>query len=84
MQKYDQLTDLMANTFQPLKQTGMPRDIGLAPAYLVDSDTGGFITGTNLVVDGGLLSALGNQVLDNAGAKALIQEFNHNQNFLSQ
>ncbi len=70
LHRYEQLTDLAASTFQPLKQMGMPRDIGAAAAYLADSDTGGFVTGINIVVDGGLLSGLGNQLMDEATAKA--------------
>ncbi len=38
----------------PLKRTGTPRDIGEAVAFLA-SDAAGYITGTSLRVDGGLI-----------------------------
>jgi NAD(P)-dependent dehydrogenase (short-subunit alcohol dehydrogenase family) len=38
---------------QPIKQAGLPEDIAAAAAYLA-SDDGRFVTGTHIVVDGGI------------------------------
>ncbi|MBV8682623.1 MAG: SDR family oxidoreductase, partial [Caulobacteraceae bacterium] len=38
---------------QPIKKSGMPEDIAAAAAYLA-SDDGRFVTGTHIVVDGGI------------------------------
>ncbi len=46
---------MQAAAFQPLKRAGMPDDIGEAVAYLANNETAGFITGTDLVIDGGSL-----------------------------
>jgi len=42
-----------ASTFQPVQKVGDPRDIAEAVAYF-SSDAGAFVTGTHLVVDGGI------------------------------
>lgn len=42
----------------PLKRLGRPEDIAAAALFLL-SDAAGFITGTDLVVDGGLMAKLG-------------------------
>jgi NAD(P)-dependent dehydrogenase (short-subunit alcohol dehydrogenase family) len=42
----------------PLRRIGAPRDIAEAVAFLVDEDRAGFITGQELVVDGGALAQL--------------------------
>jgi NAD(P)-dependent dehydrogenase (short-subunit alcohol dehydrogenase family) len=42
----------------PLGRIGAPRDIAEAVAFLVDNDRAGFITGQELVVDGGALAQL--------------------------
>ncbi len=44
----------MAAKAQPIQRTGQPEDIAAAIAYLL-SDEAGFVTGTNLLVDGGML-----------------------------
>ena len=41
----------------PLKRLGLPEDVARTVLYLV-SDLGEFITGTNVLVDGGLISAI--------------------------
>jgi NAD(P)-dependent dehydrogenase (short-subunit alcohol dehydrogenase family) len=41
---------------QPMGRLGTPREIGAAALYLA-SDDAAFITGTNLVIDGGLVAA---------------------------
>lgn len=38
----------------PVGRVGVPRDIAEAVRFLADGDRSGFITGTNLVVDGGM------------------------------
>lgn len=43
-----------AAQFQPVQRPGRPRDIAEAVAYLA-SDAAGFVTGTHILVDGGLL-----------------------------
>jgi NAD(P)-dependent dehydrogenase (short-subunit alcohol dehydrogenase family) len=43
----------VAGTVQPVQRTGQPEDIAAAVAYLA-SDDASFVTGTHLVVDGGL------------------------------
>jgi len=43
----------MSSNAQPVKRGGQPRDIAEACAYLA-SDAAGFVTGTSLLVDGGL------------------------------
>lgn len=42
----------------PLRRTGQPRDVSAAVAYLL-SDGADFVTGTDLVVDGGWLTNMG-------------------------
>lgn len=43
----------MSSQFQPVQRGGQPEDIAKAVAYLA-SDDAGFITGTSILVDGGL------------------------------
>jgi NAD(P)-dependent dehydrogenase (short-subunit alcohol dehydrogenase family) len=43
----------VAAKFQPIAKAGMPQDIAQACLYLA-SDASGFVTGTHLVVDGGI------------------------------
>ena len=43
----------MSSNAQPVKRGGQPLDIAEAVAYLA-SDTAGFVTGTSLIVDGGI------------------------------
>lgn len=43
----------VAPGFQPVRKAGMPRDIGEAALFLA-SDASAFVTGTHLVVDGGI------------------------------
>jgi NAD(P)-dependent dehydrogenase (short-subunit alcohol dehydrogenase family) len=43
----------VAAKFQPIAKAGMPEDIARACLYLA-SDASGFVTGTHLVVDGGV------------------------------
>lgn len=43
----------VASRFQPVRRTGRPEDIAEAALYLA-SDASGFVTGMNLVVDGGV------------------------------
>jgi NAD(P)-dependent dehydrogenase (short-subunit alcohol dehydrogenase family) len=43
----------VAGKVQPVQRTGQPEDIAAAVAYLA-SDDASFVTGTHLVVDGGL------------------------------
>lgn len=50
------ITAMEART--PLKRLGMPEDIAAAALFLL-SDAAGFVTGTDLVVDGGLMAKLG-------------------------
>jgi NAD(P)-dependent dehydrogenase (short-subunit alcohol dehydrogenase family) len=47
---------LIAQT--PLGRIGQPRDIAQAIAFLIDRDRSAFITGQNLVIDGGALARL--------------------------
>ncbi|CAG2178013.1 unnamed protein product, partial [Oppiella nova] len=47
-----------AEDFTPLKRLGQPLDIAKAVAFLASSDAS-FITGANLVVDGGLVYNIG-------------------------
>ena len=42
----------------PLRRIGTPRDVAHAVAFLVDDERAGFITGQDLVVDGGALAQL--------------------------
>lgn len=42
----------------PLGRIGVPRDVAEAVAFLVDDDRSGFVTGQELVVDGGALAQL--------------------------
>ena len=42
----------------PLRRIGRPEDIAEAVAFLLDSERSGFITGQELVVDGGALAQL--------------------------
>jgi NAD(P)-dependent dehydrogenase (short-subunit alcohol dehydrogenase family) len=42
----------------PLGRVGAPRDVAEAVAFLVDGERAGFITGQELVVDGGALAQL--------------------------
>ncbi len=42
----------------PLKRLGQPRDAAQAIAFLIDKDRAGFITGQELIVDGGALARL--------------------------
>jgi NAD(P)-dependent dehydrogenase (short-subunit alcohol dehydrogenase family) len=44
----------VARKAQPLRRAGTPEDIAAAVAYLL-SDEAGFVTGTHLLVDGGML-----------------------------
>jgi NAD(P)-dependent dehydrogenase (short-subunit alcohol dehydrogenase family) len=44
----------MAAKAQPIQRTGRPEDIAAAVAYLA-SDDAGFVTGTHILVDGGIL-----------------------------
>jgi len=44
----------MAAKAQPVQRTGQPEDIAAAVAYLA-SDEAGFVTGTHILVDGGML-----------------------------
>ena len=43
----------MSSNAQPVMRSGMPDDIANAVAFLA-SDAAGFVTGTSLIVDGGL------------------------------
>ena len=43
---------MMESTFQPLHHAGMPSDIGEAVVYLSGA---AFATGTDLILDGGLV-----------------------------
>ena len=43
--------------FHPIGRFGTPRDIGEMVAYL-GSDAAGFITGTEIVIDGGMTALL--------------------------
>jgi NAD(P)-dependent dehydrogenase (short-subunit alcohol dehydrogenase family) len=47
---------LIAQT--PLKRIGRPRDIAQAIAFLIDRERSDFITGQDLIVDGGALARL--------------------------
>lgn len=58
----------MAAKAQPIQRTGQPEDIAAAIAYLL-SDDAGFVTGTNLLVDGGML--IGPRHSWDAGAPSL-------------
>jgi NAD(P)-dependent dehydrogenase (short-subunit alcohol dehydrogenase family) len=52
----DQMSALVAaqgGGVQPIKRAGLPADIAEAVAWLM-SDAGGFVTGTHLVIDGGV------------------------------
>ncbi len=60
---------MAGNTFQPLKRAGKPRDIGEAAAYLADDETAGFVTGTNLIVDGGIVAGMAGAAMDEASSK---------------
>ena len=51
-----QRADLYANSLLPVRQRGVPDDIGKAALFLA-SDMARYITGTTLDVDGGLLAA---------------------------
>lgn len=58
----DEIDDYMARVApysQPLHQQGLPEDIAEAVAYLA-SDAARFVTGTHLLVDGGLLTGTRN------------------------
>ncbi len=56
---------------QPLKRAGMPSDIGEAVAFLANNDVSGFVTGSDLVVDGGSIVAGGAASIDqNAASKS--------------
>ena len=43
----------MAANAQPVQRAGRPEDVAAAVAYLA-SDDAGFVTGTHIVVDGGM------------------------------
>lgn len=49
----DTMIEHLAATTQPVARAGRPEDIAAAVAYLA-SDDAGFVTGTQIVVDGGL------------------------------
>lgn len=42
---------------QPMGRLGLPREVAEAVLYLADETTGGFITGSELTIDGGLTAA---------------------------
>jgi meso-butanediol dehydrogenase / (S,S)-butanediol dehydrogenase / diacetyl reductase len=42
---------------QPMGRLGLPREVAEAVLYLADEATGGFITGSELTIDGGLTAA---------------------------
>lgn len=44
---------------QPLHRAGRPRDIGAAVVFLSGDATAGFATGTDLLLDGGVLLSPG-------------------------
>jgi NAD(P)-dependent dehydrogenase (short-subunit alcohol dehydrogenase family) len=52
-------SDLIDRT--PLARVGTPRDIAEAIAFLLDRDRAAFVTGQELVVDGGALARLGTE-----------------------
>jgi NAD(P)-dependent dehydrogenase (short-subunit alcohol dehydrogenase family) len=55
----DSESTLVART--PLLRIGEPSDVAEAIAFLLDHDRSGFITGQELVVDGGALARLGTE-----------------------
>ncbi|MCP4783011.1 MAG: SDR family oxidoreductase [Fuerstiella sp.] len=56
----DAIADLSACT--PLGRIGNPNEIAETAFFLADNDKSGFITGQDIVVDGGVLSALSSEV----------------------
>jgi NAD(P)-dependent dehydrogenase (short-subunit alcohol dehydrogenase family) len=52
-------SELISRT--PLARVGTPRDIAEAIAFLLDGDRAAFVTGQELVVDGGALARLGTE-----------------------
>ena len=58
--------------FQPLKMVGMPDDIAHCAVYLA-SDESRFVTGQNIVVDGGLTTYLSPYAAE--GARGKVQPF---------
>ena len=73
--KADKVTDIVKGLFatiQPLPRAGLPDDIARAAAFLA-SDGSGFITGQDLVVDGGLTAIARGWSASAAGRAELAQ-----------
>ncbi len=54
LRRGDEAHEIMSK-FQPLPHTGLPEHIGQAVVFLTSDTTGYFATGTDFVIDGGLL-----------------------------
>ncbi len=50
----DEANEIMSK-FQPLARTGLPEHIGQAVVFLTSDTTGYFATGTDFIIDGGLM-----------------------------
>ena len=59
VRRADAEAGLIART--PLKRIGDPRDIATLAAFLLDGDLSGFITGSSIAVDGGVLAQLSSE-----------------------